>query len=527
MEFIPFDDFPEIQQKIINFKLQNPKLVWREWMTQIEDELSIHFTPLTLGRFIKKTALGFQWNENSSGGRNPFLCPTDLNNLKDQCIERCHLGTNYIEFEEFLELALELKVSRLLYASKFLQSINCQKFSTHLNAEEELEPSRQWINNTVSKLGLSLEFPSSMAEERFDASSKTLIKQFYTMYQQRIEACPRSLLFGADETMLKAVMKQKVICETKHDALLRRESDIPHITAMCCNNVIGNGPPPMIILPNSLQKLPAELKQFELEDAAWFCSSKSGWMNRDLFLVWSVHFLNWLSLYRVSLPSNIRACRALLVVDGHGSRECPLALQILAQQGVDVLVLPAHTTHITQMFDVVLAAPLKKAFTKYMRKLIKENPLNGEEHTQIARLRYYSIISFLSAWQNVRTLKMCTKAAATTGWYPFDADAAASSRYAETRTEEQDQAYLDKRAQRSRLDINAKMITAPDVLQEITEAFSNHPHFSHLTTSPVPPGSSWKTFCLAVCKPQLNNSCYHLSHIPSFVNSNGNVECFN
>ena len=94
MEFIPFDDFPEIQQKIINFKLQNPKLVWREWMTQIEDELSIHFTPLTLGRFIKKTALGFQWNENSSGGRNPFLCPTDLNNLKDQCIERCHLGTN-------------------------------------------------------------------------------------------------------------------------------------------------------------------------------------------------------------------------------------------------------------------------------------------------------------------------------------------------------------------------------------------------------------------------------------------------
>ena len=526
MDFIPYDDLTDIQQQIISYKLQNPRLVWKDWMDKVQSDISISFTPLTLGRFVKKTALGLPWEPNSKGGRNPFLCPTDLNTLKEEAIDRCQAGTNFIELDEFLELALEIKISRMLLAARFLKTINCDKFASHLNAEEELEPSRQWVNITVQNLGLSLELPSTIEEERFDAASKNLIKRFFHIYKQLIENCPRALLFGADETMLKAIMRKKVISNSTHDNLLRKDSDIPHITGMCCHNVNGRSPPPFIILPNSLQNLPTELTEFECDGMAWFASSKSGWMNRDLFLVWTVNFLNWLSRYRLELHSSIRSSRALLVLDGHGSRECPLALKMLHDHGVDVLTLPAHTTHITQMFDVCLAAPLKKEFAKTMQKLIKEHPMPVEEATQVARLRYYAISAFISSWQTVCNFKLCRKAARKTGWFPFDEDAAASSQFAVERTDEQDNVYLMRRQARTRLDINARVINEDDFIATITQSLAVHPHLNHLTTSPVPQGAPWRSFCLAVCSRRLRNNSYYLSRIPAFVDRNGVMNYF-
>lgn len=63
-------------------------------------------------------------------------------------------------------------------------------------------------------------------------------------------------------------------------------------------------------------------------------------------------------------------------MDDHGSRECPLTLHLLKCNAIDVLILPAHTTHITQMFDVRLAHPLKNLSAKIMKKLIQENEIN-------------------------------------------------------------------------------------------------------------------------------------------------------
>ena len=76
-------------------------------------ELAIDLTSLSLIRFIKKTALGLPWKENSLGGRPPYLNPTDLEELKRESETRCKSGSNYIELEDFLDIALELKVNHL------------------------------------------------------------------------------------------------------------------------------------------------------------------------------------------------------------------------------------------------------------------------------------------------------------------------------------------------------------------------------------------------------------------------------
>lgn len=99
-------------------------------------------------------------------------------------------------------------------------------------------------------------------------------------------------------------------------------------------------------------------------------------MAKNLFLVWAIHVIHLMSLYRTNLEKTIRYKRALLIIDDHGSRECPLALYLFQCNGIDILILPAHTTHITQMFDVCLTHPLKQLSTKLLKQLIKENEDN-------------------------------------------------------------------------------------------------------------------------------------------------------
>ena len=222
-------------------------------------------------------------------------------------------------------------------------------------------------------------------------------------------------------------MRGKVRRASKtHDTLLRKDSDFPHITALLAHNVVGEKLPPFIVLPNSLQNRPRELDEFDSTGQVWFASSSSGWMNAELFHVWSVLFINWVSEYRCKLPSSIRFHRALLVMDGHVSRECPRALFMLFKAGIDVLILPAHTTHITQMFDVCLAAPLKSVFAVNLQKLLKDCPPLPSS-ALIAKMRYCVVQALLSAWNSVCTPMACAKAARKTGWYPFSKEASAIS----------------------------------------------------------------------------------------------------
>lgn len=101
--------------------------------------------------------------------------------------------------------------------------------------------------------------------------------------------------------------------------------------------------PLFIILPN-LVKTPEELIGFQERGQAIFASSNNGWQTRDSFLWFAICFINYLSFYRKKLNENIRDKKALLIVDGHKSRECPIAIQLLKQHNIELFVLPAHTS---------------------------------------------------------------------------------------------------------------------------------------------------------------------------------------
>ena len=137
--------------------------------------------------------------------------------------------------------------------------------------------------------------------------------------------------------------------------------EMPHITGMMHSNVFGCGHPPFIIL-EELKNLPIERKLFSDAGLVSVGSTPSRYMTRDLFVIWALHFIIWLMEYRIKLQPHLRTGKALLIMDGHSSRECPLAMLLFRQANIHVLILLAHATHVLLWFDVGLAAPLKQTY---------------------------------------------------------------------------------------------------------------------------------------------------------------------
>jgi hypothetical protein len=184
---------------------------------------------------------------------------------------------------------------------------------------------------------------------------------------------------------------------------------------MLSHSVTGATVPPFVILPK-LQHAPDDMLEIIRSSEAWVGSSASGWQTRETFFIWSVNFCHWLSKYRENLPDQVmRRMPSLLIVDGHVSRQCPTALEIFEYFNVFVLVLPSHTSHILQMFDIGLASPVKQALSGIYRRL-KRSVLPFEDAA--AKVRYAAVMAILPAWKSSSSIDNCQMSARKAGIWP-------------------------------------------------------------------------------------------------------------
>ena len=80
-------------------------------------------------------------------------------------------------------------------------------------------------------------------------------------------------------------------------------------------------------------------------------------------------------------------------------------------------MLPVHTSHITQMFEVGIGSPMKATFSDQFNKLMQDfNP----QLNQSSQLRQFCIHAAILDWDVKASFKSCTKAAILTGTYPCD-----------------------------------------------------------------------------------------------------------
>ena len=126
----------------------------------------------------------------------------------------------------------------------------------------------------------------------------------------------------------------------------------------------------------------------------------SGWMDRYQFFAWVTSFLGWYHNYITQKGGKYRSLRGLLILDGHVSRTCPIALEVLDAFNVMVLILPAHSTHILQLFDVGLASPMKNYYGQLLHKYLRD-PSKRITGNWAATVRKVSLEAISEAWNKV------------------------------------------------------------------------------------------------------------------------------
>ncbi|KAI5068921.1 hypothetical protein GOP47_0015222 [Adiantum capillus-veneris] len=127
------------------------------------------------------------------------------------------------------------------------------------------------------------------------------------------------------------------------------------LTILCCVNAVGSALPGYYIFKG---KKAMQNYLMECEDGAVMSMQGKAWMTGQLFEAWLDHF-------KAMLPSPLTPTqRHLLIVDGHGSHTRLEVVEKASQWGLDIVTLPAHTSHKLQPLDVAVFKPFKSNFQK-------------------------------------------------------------------------------------------------------------------------------------------------------------------
>ena len=474
MEFLASTGFSDVQNVLLTCRINGGTY------NDIRDRVHATFHRIipdsVIVTALTRSALGYRWELDMSGGALPFLCEEDMNSLKETVRESAEMGAS-MDSIDVIDEAVRLKTERVIKAFNFLRVTNSPVLQSHVAAMSVDPPTRQWINNILDDMEAHIKDRRMIDPKRLESCSYEVITTHFVRFANAIREIEPMLLFGADETMMDATPRGKVVVPDDVKQVLEEGlPNMPHISGMMCHNVVGNKLPPFIIL-SELKKLPSELEELVASGQIWVGSTKNGYMTKEMFLIWVFHFINWLSDFRSKMPNcHLRDANAMLIMDGHNSRENPLALTLLRRFRVSVLILPSHTTHVLQMFDVGLASPLKKEFTEKFRKELRKLKDSKKDLKVAALLRLASIKAFVSAWNAVCTPINCEAAAQKTGTYPVDFNAAKSSPFVRNLTPEE-QARYEARQKRNenRVQISGRIITEPECIVELMNGLKNTP----------------------------------------------------
>ena len=476
MEFLPeeIEVFSTLQKNVITSRLPPLHLTYSDLQQQFGFQSN-----QALENFLFRTLLGNHADE--ANGRIPVVGDVPSLIFIHKAIERADMN-NCLKTNQAIRLLEQILADYYFRGYRTAQSMGCPYLAAKILARiESLDIGSSWLNHFCKMHGLTLMNPQSLEHLRNKFCHQNVLLQFHVMLQHVIHQIPE-LLFNADETSSSFNKKGKVIVPHNRIPYCEEPLQIAHYTMICTFNAAGYKMKPFIILPMA-KNFPADL--YDFQNQALFASSPSGWVTSKLFLSWAYFFVASLNEYRNKIsfsllqyapnPYNIPC---YLFLDGHRSRLNSEAIELLCRNNIQVIIFPAHTTHVSQPFDVSVAASLKAAIKRltdniptYMQKKI-------QNFNQAQRSRYVIIQALCDAYDISTTSRNLRSGFAKCGIYPLDFQPLRDNPLIRSSVANDVMGPVRRGVQ-----INGQVITTPDKRLEIAQ------HFYHdftLTTIPNP-----------------------------------------
>ena len=372
-----------------------------------------------LTRCFMRTALGQYWVPDHEGGGEYYLSLADelkvVEEVRAGAEELACCPTSYVH-----NLIYNVKVERHARAVNFLRSLGCHRLADKVDLQPP-EPNKDWLTNFCARNNLVIRSARPLEEARRRYGNRTAVADWFRRYEETISQYHPSLILNMDETGVASNGKFKVVTPAGMLPVCPMDRQGVHITGVVTFSSTGHVFTPGIILPK-LQNLPTELAEFSGQ--AHFYTSENGWMTKDVFLSFCVNLAHEISLWRPTLPSDIRDKRMLLLLDGHPSRKCFAGIEYLRLNGVDVCTFPSHATHLMQPFDVLCASALKAHLRSSIARWNKKinTGWRPPSDSLIGAKRWVMVESFINAVQQTFTSRMTKEAFAKSGLWPLRAE---------------------------------------------------------------------------------------------------------
>ena len=208
-----------------------------------------------------------------------------------------------------------------------------------------------------------------------NANAKTIQDFFQRLKEPALAAIPAQHRYNMDESGIMEGLGVNVLVVGASDlrqAYMKEPNKGKWMTFVECISAQGHALNPLVILNGkSIQQqwFPESLIN---ETRGWhFAHSERGWTSNDYALEW---------LRRIFIPETKPQDpqqRRLLILDGHGSHATEDFMWECFNCHIQLLYLPAHTSHILQPLDLAIFGPLKSAYRKHAGRLYMQTDTSG------------------------------------------------------------------------------------------------------------------------------------------------------
>lgn len=229
-----------------------------------------------------------------------------------------------------------------------------------------------WVGFKKRNSEIVLRQPENLSRNRALGMEEGRIKKFFgdledVFTTNNLENAP-DRIFNVDETGVQTVTQGgKVLaqkgCRNVQIISSAERGSTTTIVAAC--SASGYFIPPMIIFKGT-RKPSAETTE-SLPQGTVVEMSKSGWIDKEIFLRWFKHFLRF-------APARMPNEKLVLIMDGHRSHESQELFQEALKNKVELISLPSHTSNCLQPLDLSVFGPFKRSWRERCRSFLDRNP---------------------------------------------------------------------------------------------------------------------------------------------------------
>ena len=274
--------------------------------------------------------------------------------------------------------------------------------------KETKSAGRDWFHGFMRRHPvLSTRTPEPTSLGRARGFNKESVAAFFSNLEKAMTSrhFTPDRIFNVDETGITTVQKPgKVLAERgqKQVGVVTSGERGALTTVVCCFSSSGTYVPPMFIFRR--QRLNEQLSRNGPPGASYQCS-KSGWIDRELFLEWLNHFVSFVK------PS--QRSPVLLILDNHTSHVSMEAIEYAKNHSIVLLSIPPHCSHRLQPLDVGFFGPLKKAYNRECDIYMKQNFHRSLSVYNVAEL-------FHQAYRKIASMSVAENAFRKCGIVPFN-----------------------------------------------------------------------------------------------------------